>query len=172
MMARFDDCLQIIFQLEGGYSNAPGDSGGATQYGVTQATYSAWRQANGLLDQNVKYITYLEAANIYFGQYWKPTKCDKLPLPVDLVVFDTAVNAGVSRAAKMLQTDIGVTADGVVGPATLTVVITLDAKQLAKRYLDAREAFYREIVEKDSSQQKFLHGWINRVNYLRGIVGN
>lgn len=171
-MARFDDCVQITFTLEGGYSNAPGDHGGATQYGVTQAVYSAWRKLKTQPVQDVKYITYAEAATIYFEQYWLPMKCDVLPPPVDLVVFDMAINSGNGRAAKMLQTAIGVTADGAIGRASLAAVAKLEPKTLAIRYLDAREAFYHQLVANDATQQQFLNGWINRVNFLRGIVGN
>lgn len=174
-MPRFDDCVQITFTLEGGYSNAPGDHGGATQYGVTQPVYTAWRALKAQPAQDVKYITYAEAATIYFEQYWLPTKCDILPPPVDLVVFDMSINSGNGRAGKMLQTAVGIPADevdGLIGRATLAAVAKIDPKTLAIRYLDAREAFYHKLVANDATQQKFLNGWINRVNFLRGVVGN
>lgn len=170
-MARFDDCLQTTFTLEGGYANVSGDHGKATEYGVTQITYDRWRKAQELSLQDVKHITYAEAASVFHEYYWLPVKAESLPIPVDLVVFDTAVNSGVMRAVKMLQTIARVPADGINGPKTLSAIAAIDSKMLAHTYLDARKTLYQQIVANDATQAKFLKGWLNRIVFLRNIVG-
>ncbi len=44
-MARkaFADCLAFVLEEEGGYSDMPGDPGGATNMGITRATLADWR---------------------------------------------------------------------------------------------------------------------------------
>ena len=46
--AEFIDALPFVLQWEGGYVNHPNDPGGATNKGVTQKVYDAWRAKNGL----------------------------------------------------------------------------------------------------------------------------
>jgi len=76
---------------------------------------------------------------------------------------------GVGAAAKMLQKILGVSQDGAIGPQTLTVINNYTG-DLVDDFLDAREARYAEIVERDSSQNVFLKGWLNRVNALRDYI--
>jgi lysozyme family protein len=42
----FDNALRIVLQLEGGYSNDPFDRGGATNYGIVQATYNDYNKTS------------------------------------------------------------------------------------------------------------------------------
>ena len=67
--------------------------------------------------------------------------------PMDVVVFDFGINSGVSRAKRYL---------------TLS--------QDPNKYLDLRAGFLKKIVQKKPSQQKFLKGWLNRVENLRKII--
>jgi lysozyme family protein len=54
---RFLACMPFILKEEGGYSNTPGDHGGATDDGIIQREYSVFRHSNGLPLQSVKLIT-------------------------------------------------------------------------------------------------------------------
>lgn len=170
-MARFNDCLQVILGNEGGTSNNAADHGGLTRCGVTQATYDQYRTARKLPQQPVTLITQAEINDIYNIYYWVPAHCDQLPQPVDLCVFDTAVNSGVGRSSKLLQAAVGVTQDGAVGPATLAAVSAIDPVACATQFCDQREAFYRGIVAHDPTQGVFLAGWLNRLNHIRNLAG-
>lgn len=170
-MTRFNDCLTFTLQQEGGYSNNPADHGGATQYGVTQGTYDHYRVSNGYPQQPVSNISFSEASAIYLADYWQPTGCDQLPVPVDLCVFDTAVNCGPSRAIKMLQAAVGVAQDGIIGPATVSATGGMASIAVATQYCDEREQYYRDLVAQQPSQGQFLNGWLNRVNALRVACG-
>lgn len=45
----FEACLPFVLKEEGGYSNTPGDHGGATNYGIIQREYNAYRDKKGLI---------------------------------------------------------------------------------------------------------------------------
>lgn len=172
-MARFDDCLAFILSpnIEGGYSNDPSDHGGATNGGVTQATYDGWRKAQGLPLQPVNFITRTEEAAIYQTEYWTPAHCGQLPQPVDLCVFDAAVNSGPHKSQQLLQEAIGATPDGNIGPNTLAAVAAIPSLAVATQYCDQHEHFYRSIVATDPTQARFLAGWLNRVDTVRTACG-
>lgn len=103
-MTAFDKALAQVLKWEGGYVEHPADPGGATAYGVTQATYDAWRRKQGTEVRPVREIDRSEVEAIYWQQYWLRAGCDQLePAALALVVFDAAVNSGVGAALKWLQ---------------------------------------------------------------------
>lgn len=170
-MSRFSECLQFILEKEGGYVNHPYDRGGATNKGITQSVYDAYRASKGWPLHSVKYLLPDETADIYRSKYWKPAACDKLPAPLDLVVFDGAVNHGVKQSAKFLQRALGVDDDGIIGPDTLGS-LSVDVKAgmlttICEDILKQRKAFYEKLVENDSRQSVFLKGWLNRLDSVR-----
>ncbi len=176
-MNRFDYCLAWVTQprIEGGYSDGKGrnrnDRGGPTNRGVTQKTYDQFRKDSGLSLRDVKLITDDEVKAVYRTMYWAVAKCGVLPPPLDLYVFDGAVNMGPGRAAKILQGVLGVGADGVIGPVTISAlqeeVAAGQLDELCNNYLAARLDFYTELAEDDPTQLAFINGWQNRIEHLR-----
>lgn len=131
------------------FTNIPGDAGGATYSGVTQAVYDSYRVGKNLEKQSVKLMGDDEMNDIYFNNYWSKAGCDKITdNGLAMSVFDFAVNGGVSRAGRYL----GLAKDSVA-------------------YNNLRERFYRKIVQNNPTQNKFLKGWLNRVSDLRKFVG-
>lgn len=165
MNDRFHVCFDIVLGHEGGYVDHKNDKGGATNFGVTQKTYDNYRESKGLLKQEVKFISLIEAKEIYYV-YWLESKCDHIMAPVDLFVFDCAINSGSGRAIKLLQKALELTADGVFGKMTLLALDHVQPKELAKKYLGEREAFYDRLVANDPTQQAFIKGWKNRLDKL------
>lgn len=84
-----------------------------TRYGISAAAYPGTPIATLTLDA---------ARAIYRRDYWDKVQGDNLPPPLALLVFDAAVNNGVGRAVRWLQTAAGVTPDGALGPHTLAAV--------------------------------------------------
>lgn len=166
-MSRYRDCLPFVLRWEGGYVNDPADPGGATNKGVTQAVYDAWRAGKKLPKQSVRLLTSTEVEAIYEARYWNACKCGGLPAPVDLVVFDSAVNCGVDRACRWLQRALGVAEDGDIGPRTLAAVKEYPALKLAAQVAGLRGQHYLSISEKNPKLGKFLNGWNNRLGALR-----
>lgn len=159
----FSYWLPHILAHEGGYVNHPKDPGGATNKGITQATYDAWRLSRAEWQRSVKDITNDEVAAIYRREYWDRVKGDDLPNGLAYAVFDFAVNSGVSRASKFLQAALGVTQDGKIGPATIAAA--RDAPEVAtiNKLCDARMAFLRSL----STFATFGKGWTRRVEDVR-----
>lgn len=173
MTTRFHWCLNVVLGNEGGYVDHKKDRGGKTNYGITQKTLDDYCVRNGLPMKSVRDITQAEVEDIYFG-YWRQCNAGKLFEPLDLLVFDCAINSGPGRAVKLLQKCLGVDADGGWGPKTayaLQEEISAGREtEICLAYLDQREDFYNKIVENDPSQKVFLKGWMNRLDHLQEYV--
>ncbi len=101
----FETALAFVLRWEGGYSDHPQDPGGATNYGITQRTYDAWRKRQGLPTRPVREISMEEVQAIYRDRYWKPLPAryaEKDPA-LALALFDFAVNSGVGTARRALR---------------------------------------------------------------------
>ncbi|HEY6641451.1 glycoside hydrolase family 108 protein [Povalibacter sp.] len=167
----FVSALPFVLRWEGGYVNHRNDPGGPTNRGVTQKVYDDWRTRQGLPPRDVQQLEDAEMHAIYEAGYWIPPRCDLLQGSLDLVHFDTAVNMGVGRAVRFLQTVVKCPADGDFGPGTEKAVAGCDHGAAVAAYCDTREQFYRRLVEKDAKFGDFLKGWLNRLNALRREVG-
>jgi len=169
MRTNFQDAMDHLDESEGGYVNHPKDPGGATNRGVTNATYKAWRTRQKLPPKHVKYISQREVEAIYKEMYWDKVKGDDLPSGLDYVAFDAAVNSGPSRGAKWLQKALGVTADGKIGPQTLKAAEELtEAGEIAviDRALDYRLGFMKSL----RIWSTFGRGWARRVDKVRRVA--
>ena len=140
MQADFQTALRLLAKHEGGWSDRDRDAdpGGKTMYGITQDTYNDWCDQKGKPRGEVRNIAYAEAAAIYRANYANPIRYEDLPPGIGYAVFDLAVNAGVSRAVRLLQEVLGVKADGIVGSQTLAAVRAANLPELIKRYCAAR----------------------------------
>ena len=164
MKENYDKCLEMILHHEGGYVNHPKDPGGETNLGVTKRVYEQWVLENDILTKDMKDLEFEDVAPIYRKNYWDRVKADSLPHGVDLCVFDFSVNAGTGRGAKYLQTVVGATADGAIGPNTLRQVDEWVAmrgeEDLVVAYSDARRKYYRKL----KTFNTFGRGWLRRVD--------
>ena len=167
----FEAALPFVLRWEGGFVDHPDDPGGRTNKGVTQKVYDAWRDRQGLPGRDVKGIEESEVRAIYEEGYWIPPRCDLLERQLDLVQFDTAVNMGVKRAVRFLQSAVGCPVDGGFGPVTERAVAACDLGTTIVQYCDAREAFYRSLANNRPQLAVFLKGWLNRLNALRREIG-
>ena len=170
--AAFEASLPFILRWEGGYVNNPNDPGGATNKGVTQTVYDAWRRKQGSQPRGVKQITDAEVQAIYDTGYWLPPRCNVLQQPLDLVQFDTAVNMGPGRAVRFLQQAVGCAVDGGFGPNTLKARST-HATSAAPSfgYCDDARGLLSPAGGENPKLKVFLKGWTNRLNALRTEVG-
>lgn len=161
----FPACLNIILASEGGFADLAHDPGGATNHGVTLATWSGW-VGHPVTIADMEALTVADVTPLYQADFWNASHCSDLPNGVDLMVFDTAVNAGVGRGVRTLQQALGVTADGAFGPATLAAVQAADPSALIDKIAAVRTAFYESLPT-------FVHfgkGWLNRVVRTQGLA--
>jgi len=169
MSDRFASCLKLILQFEGGFVDDPADRGGRTNKGITQKTYNAWLVSHGKPEADVLNIPDADVAAIYKNRYWDVCHCDDLAAPLDVAVFDAAVNSGPARSTKWLQTALQLTSDGQIGPKTLAAIAACDAIDTTKKVIKLRETFFNTIGV--GTQKKFLKGWLYRLGKLRKFCG-
>ena len=93
-MGDFQQSVAFVLQQEGGYVNNPDDTGGATNFGISQRAYP---------NLDIENLTREQATTIYYRDYWVPSGAENLPQALALVHFDTAVNLGVHRALALLD---------------------------------------------------------------------
>ncbi len=154
----FDDAVAKVLQAEGGYVNDPRDPGGETKYGISKRAYPNVDIAN---------LTAAQAKEIYRADYWDKPLIGALPDRIACTVFDAAVNSGVAQAVKWLQQAVGVSVDGVIGPATLqAAALAKDQTAVLMRFHGARLAFLTAL----STWPAFGKGWARRVanNLMEG----
>ena len=154
MLITFNDIIEKVLEHEGGYVNDPNDLGGETNFGITKRFYP---------DVDIKNLTKEDAKQIYYKDYWKKNKCDKMPDQLKHIYFDMCVNMGKRTAVKILQRaavnkgkDIDV--DGGLGAMTLEAIKNVELTRV-RAY---RVKYYVDIVNKKPEQEKFYFGWFRR----------
>lgn len=162
--------LTFTLPHEGGFVNNPVDIGGATNKGITQRTYDAFRIDRNLPTKGVELISDQEVYEIYFERYWQPSQAALMTLPLAVVHFDTAVLFGVGGAIEFLQEALGITADGAFGPQTKSILEANNSKATAEKIIDGRISYHKNFVARNPSQRIFLDGWLNRANNLRDFI--
>nr|DAW34410.1 MAG TPA: Lysozyme [Caudoviricetes sp.] len=171
-MANVHKLLPFILSWEGGYVNDPVDKGGATNMGVTIAT---WRKVgydkdgDGYIDvDDLKLLSKDDVLNrVLKPHYWDKWKADQIKnQSVANILVDWVWGSG-ANGIKLPQKLLGLTVDGIVGPKTLAAVNSSDSLVLFNTIKAERKAFLYRIVERDPSQKRFLKGWLNRLNALK-----
>jgi len=141
----FDRALKFLGPIEGGYVNDPTDRGGETKYGISKRSYP---------HLDIKSITKEQMAAIYKRDFWDKMGCDTMQWPINLIVFDSAVNHGPLTAQALLK----------------RTPKTSDLRTYCHNFLNERIDLYKRLIIKRPSQIKFKNGWFNRVEALRAVV--
>lgn len=162
MDSNYDACLKRLLIHEGTYGNHPSDPGGPTNWGITiKDARMYWKKNATALD--VRNMPLSVARGIYRTRYWGAMRCADLPSGVDNCVFDYGVNSGNSRAIKVFQRVLGVTADGIIGNATLAAARAQDPDRIIDMVCDERMRFLRAL----GTWHVFGVGWARRVAEVR-----
>lgn len=163
MNRNFERALSLVLKHEGGYVDHPRDPGGATNKGITLATYRRYVNRSGT-KADIKALTTHEAGIVYKKQYWDKVRGDDLPGGLDYAVFDFAVNSGPSRAAKYLQKVVGAVQDGQIGKLTLIAVSSSpkSTRQIIDELCADRLAFLKRLKHWPT----FKNGWTARVSMV------
>jgi lysozyme family protein len=159
MISNWQKSFELMLKSEGGFVNHPSDPGGMTNLGVTKATWENWvgRESD---EAEMRGLTPEKVEPLYKKKYWDAVRGDEIENGgVAYLLFDFAVNAGVGRSIKTLQTAVGVTPDGGFGPMTMAAVQAIDPVELIEKFSQAKEDFYRSLT----TFSTFGKGWLNRV---------
>lgn len=149
-MSDFNLAIPVVLENEGGYVNDPNDLGGETNYGISKAAYP---------DVDIKNLTVAQATAIYLRDFWKFEGI--VDQGVATKVFDSYVNME-HTAIKILQTLLGLTADGVYGPNTEAAVNSRSPLLILNAYRLQLAQHYRNIVLAKPQEAEFLAGWLRR----------
>lgn len=102
----------------------------------------------------------------YKGEFWDVLNGDNiLAQSFAESFFDFSVNVGSGTGAKILQTYLGVTADGAIGPKTIAKLNSELLKNTYNVNIDftiLKIKRYGQVVKNNAAQIKNLHGWLNR----------
>lgn len=165
--SNFAKSFALVLKSEGGYVNNPHDPGGATNFGITQRVYDAYRVSKGWGKAPVRMIGADEVEAIYRAQYWDACKCDALPPGVDYAVYDYAVNSGCVRAAKGLQRAIPTEpVDGHIGLSTIAAAKTASPGAVVLRLCAGRLGFLQALT----TWKYFGKGWANRMRDVQAAA--
>lgn len=172
-MANHKNIIPFILKFEGGYVNDPDDRGGATNKGVTIATYRAlgkWdNNKDGKIDEkDLKLITNEQWQIIFKNSFWDKIKGDDI---VNQSIADLIADwvwasgkYGITNTQKVL----GVKQDGIVGTKTIAAINGYkNQKELFNKLKAERIAYVNRIVKANPSQKKFIKGWLNRINAIK-----
>lgn len=170
-MAQVKVLLPFILSWEGGFVNDPLDKGGATNKGVTIATWKRVgydKDGDGDIDvDNLKLLSEEDALNrVLKPHYWDRWKADRIAdQSVANILVDWVWGSG-ANGIKIPQRLLGLETDGIVGPKTLAAVNSSDSLALFNAIKAERETFLHRIVERDPTQRRFLKGWLNRLSCI------
>ena len=190
-MASIDNLIPFILKWEGGFVNDPTDRGGATNKGVTIATYEAYCKKKGLPRQTVKQLKNIPDAHwreIVKTMYWDKWHADDiLSQKVANILVDWVWASGI-HGIKKPQALLGVKVDGIVGDKTLLAVNCADPEELFAAIYQERVKFINAIVARSVAayekkigrkatekevlkytQKRFKNGWLNRLRDLRNL---
>ncbi len=136
----FTQALNFSLKWEGEYSFDKEDPGGETKFGISKRAYP---------DIDIKSLTRAEAEVIYKRDYWDKAGCESMEPKLAIAVFDSAVNCGVGRVRSWLSEK---------------------EEPDVRWFIQRRIQYYMELVKRKPALNKFIKGWLNRVNDLSKYV--
>jgi lysozyme family protein len=161
MRSNFDRSFDKVIGHEGGFTDDRRDRGNwtkgrigegelrGTKYGISAMSYP---------NLDIRNLSLAQAKEIYLNDFWVRAACDELPVGLDYLVFDMAVNHGIAGAGRIVQQALNVKADGVLGPVSLRAIKAADPHRLIREVSVRRMLFYIDIL----TFKTFGLGWTRR----------
>ena len=150
-MADFNLAIDELLLQEGGYANDPVDRGGETKYGISKKAFP---------HVDIPSLTIEDAKAIYREAYWRFELVDSQAVANKLLSM--GVHLGLSQAVRLLQNILRINSDGQFGPNTLLHTNNMFPSLLLAELRIANAVYYAKIVSRDTSQLKFINGWMRR----------
>lgn len=170
-MADINILAPFILSFEGGFSNHPADKGGATNKGVTIATWrSVGYDKDGDGDIDVDDLRLLSDADVVERvmrpHYWNRWQGDRIRSQSVANLLVDWVWASGKHGTTNVQRILGVKTDGLVGEKTLAALNNSDQHALFDRIKNERRAFIDTLCRKDPAQGVFRKGWLRRLEAI------
>jgi lysozyme family protein len=175
--------IKFVMQREGGFTDNPRDSGGATNYGLSLRflreipserlrRYGIFKPGEQLGVEDVRELTPQQAFMIYEVEIVKAGRFDEIN-DQDILnyVLDMVVHHGKPQAVKLIQRSSWainhkhkyLADDGIMGDKTLSF---LNSQGNIPVLMAVRAGFMRLLVEIRPQNKEFLNGWLNRAYTL------
>lgn len=170
-MERIDTFLKFLLSWEGGFCNVKGDRGGATNMGVTIATWKKVgydKDGDGDIDvQDLRLLTKEDVRDrVLRPYYWNRWKADQIKDPyIAYILVDWVWGSG-KWGIVYAQRILGVKDDGIVGPKTLAALNSCEPRELFAKLWERRERHFRSVASQPG-QSKFLKGWLRRLGCIQ-----
>ena len=149
---------EYIIPNEGGYSDKINDRGGKTKYGISQKAYKY---------EDIEKLTRERANAIIYRDFYTWNGLNKLPYSIRGFVVDYGMPTSPLNAIRTVHKVLGLPTGNIIGKETLSKLKQFsndDYEQFLVDYKQEMLEYYRNIVQKDSSQKGNLAGWISRAN--------
>lgn len=166
-MAKSEILKPFILSWEGGFVNDPDDRGGATNKGVTLATFrQVYGQGKSVAD--LKRITDEQWQAVYKRYYWNRWRADEIRNQSIANLLVDWVWASGRYGITIPQALLGVKVDGVVGPKTIAALngYRLGQEKLFEALWNDRQK-YIEMISRKGNNQKFKRGWLRRLDGIK-----
>jgi lysozyme family protein len=157
MSANIDRVIERVLESEGGIADV-GDGKGLTRFGQTPQ----WLEDNGFIAPTTvaqayaNYETWIQREGL-------DVVCEASP-GLGEIVIDYAVHSGLVRAVKAMQTALGVTADGAIGPLTTAALHRADPAVIAKEVLADRVRLIGDLLASTRvDRRQWARGWCHRL---------
>lgn len=131
MTETFPKAVAFVLKWEKWKSNIPGDKGGPTIWGVSSYWFPEdYKKMVGMsMEESREY-----AKEFYRREFWNQTGCDGWEWPLDILVFNCAVNQGKKLAISLL----------------------------ARSKDDWRDYLFRQMQAYVNIKGQVMEGWLNR----------
>lgn len=166
--------------LSGVITDRSTDLGGLTRFGLCAKWHPELVEAGLYAYQIVdgKQVAQMAAADAltlaektYATAYELSLKLAEIASPgVATSVLSFAVLEGQEEAVKLLQEALGITADGLMGPATLAAENAANPATLLPKLVNLQCAHFAAIAAANPSQEANLNGWDNRADALLALA--
>ena len=170
-MACFEEAVAFVLDNEGGYSDNPNDSGGATNHGISLRflktlpveSLKKYGFFGDLIVDDVKGLSQERAVAIYRGEFWDSAPFEGIKNQHRAnYIFDCCVNHGLGTGIKMVQracwvihSDFPLKDDGIMGEKTLFAINNVSLLMIS--LMATRAEFMRGL-----GKGEFLNGWLKR----------
>ena len=149
---------EYIIPNEGGFSNKKNDRGGKTKFGISQRVYKY---------EDIKNLTSERANAIIYRDFYIWNGLNKLPYSIRGFIVDYGMPTSPLNAIQTVHKVLDLPIGNIIGKDTLSKLKQFSKPDYEKFLADYKKEmfeYYKNIVQKDSSQAGNLAGWINRAN--------
>lgn len=173
--------IAALIEREGGYVNDPNDSGGETNFGITEFTARSYGYHGEMATMHRSVAVEIYQMRYWYGPIFHEVNVMSKPIAGEL--FDTGVNAGTDLAVKFLQRWLNafnrrgelwpeIKEDGRIGAMTLEALrrylrfrSSQNGEAVMVAALNGSQAeFYRGLSQARPKDEDFVFGWVaNRV---------